>query len=338
MRIRWYDRVLIALSGLILLALGLLLIMTGLHAPKPVYDFGIKLAQAFMGLSVVHAIREGVWFALAALLVGGLLLALWGIRQWISLIPKRQKEQFFAATQIDRGTLTIARPALEHLVQKCVAEHPEMTVSKTTITSDADKATIRLRATMRSGVSMPKVTAALQKEIIAYLSECAGIAVSSVQVIVDDTTPPLMLPESVPIVTTQKALPGSASAPEKPQEIRENHYEIKTERTPEPELPREPESKPEIISEPDLEPDAIPIPLGSIVDDQPAVPVLASIAFPDEDVLDPMFSMNSRIDYNSINKENSDGEPVDIGNAVVDAEVIEAAELAEGGDVNAVGS
>ncbi|MDR1598851.1 MAG: alkaline shock response membrane anchor protein AmaP [Oscillospiraceae bacterium] len=295
MRIRWYDRVLIALSGLLLLALGTLLVMTGLREPKVVADLGIKIIQAPFGFAAAQSIRAGAWYTLAALIASGLVLALWGIRQWISLIPKRQREAFFTATEVERGTLTIARPALEHLVRKCVAEHPEMTVSKIHISSENEKATVRLRATMRSGVSMPKVTASLQKEIISYMSECAGVSVASVQVIVEDTTPPLLLPEGA--AAQRAALPQP---------------EPKQDTTPEPE--------------------AVPIPLGSFVDDEPAVPVMASIVFPgaeanapatesheadeteprdtigDSPAIDPMFSMEGRIDPDPKNGEEDEGD------------------------------
>ncbi|GHU66365.1 hypothetical protein FACS1894184_04170 [Clostridia bacterium] len=311
MRIRWYDRILIALSGLLLLALGLGLIMTGLREPKVIADFGIKILQVPFGFALAQSIRAGTWYVLAVLIASGLALALWGIRQWISLIPKRKHETFFAATELDRGTLTIARAALEHLVQKCVSEHPEMTVSKINIDSENDKATVRLRATIRSGVSMPKVTAALKKEIIEYMSECAGIAVSNVQVVIEDTTPPLMLP------------PASIIPPVIAEPVREI--------TPEPSTQSEPE------------PVAIPIPLGAFVDGEPAIPVMASISFPgdnksvafdsheadenDSDVesistsyssstieapldqqFDPAPDMSERIDYNSINGEEDGGE------------------------------
>ncbi|MDR1262984.1 MAG: alkaline shock response membrane anchor protein AmaP [Oscillospiraceae bacterium] len=311
MRIRWYDRVLIALSGLLLLALGLLLIMTGLHAPKPVYDFGIKLTQAFLGLTVVHWIREGMWYVLAVTIAAGLAFSLWGVRQWISLIPKRKHETFFAATQIDHGTLSIARPALEHLVQKCVSEHPEMSVSKINISNESEKAMVRLRATIRSGVSMPKATAALKMEIVKYISECAGIEVSNVQVIVEDTTPPLMLAEGVSVTqagSSWRSLPGQADGV--------------TARLPAANGPTS-ESAPIIAPEPE----AMPIPLGPIVDDEPAVPVMASLSFPDiareadetdpikddgdyddESAIDPMFSMDSRIAADPVNGEEDEGD------------------------------
>ncbi|MDR2657906.1 MAG: alkaline shock response membrane anchor protein AmaP [Oscillospiraceae bacterium] len=314
MRIRWYDRVLIALSGLLLLALGLLLIMTGIHEPKPVYDFGIKLTQAFLGLTVVHWIREGLWYVLAVMIAAGLAISLWGVRQWISLIPRRKHETFFAATQIDRGTLSIARPALEHLVQKCVSEHPEMSVSKINISSENDKAMVRMRATMRSGVSMPKATAALKKEIVEYISECAGIEVSNVQVIVEDTTPPLTLTDGVSAAQTGshwRSLPGQTDG--------------STARLP---AANGSASEPAPIIAP--EPEAIPIPLGSIVDDEPAVPVMASISFPDiareadetdpikddggyddESAIDPMFSMDSRVAADPVNGEEDEGDVAD---------------------------
>ncbi|MDR0397046.1 MAG: alkaline shock response membrane anchor protein AmaP [Oscillospiraceae bacterium] len=289
MRIRWYDRVLFALSGLLLFALGALLVMTGLREPKAVSDLGVKLIQVPFGFAAAQSIRAGEWYALTALIGSGLILALWGVRQWISLIPKQRREAFFTATEAERGTLTIARPALEHLVHKCVAEHPEITVSKINIVSENDKALIRLRATMRSGVSMPKVSSALQKEIISYMAECAGISVSSVRVIVEDTTPPLLPDDSRP--SRRPALP-----------------------------------QPELKREQHTEPDAIPIPLGAVVDDEPAIPASASTPFggewdkdepiqareadeitpgqnEGEPVIDRMFSMDDRIEVHPVNGE-----------------------------------
>ncbi|MDR1570650.1 MAG: alkaline shock response membrane anchor protein AmaP [Oscillospiraceae bacterium] len=206
MRIRWYDRALIALSALVPTALGALLFLVGIKSPDSVYNFGIKLAQAFLGLKVVHAIRDGAWYITATLLVAGLLLVVWGLRQLFSLLPKSQRESFFNATEMEHGKLSISLQALEHLVTKCIDDHPEFADCRIRITGDEDKARVSIRATLASGVSMPKATAALQKEIVNYLSDCAGIPVSGVNVIVEDTRQNPALPTPAPIA----ALPSSA--------------------------------------------------------------------------------------------------------------------------------
>lgn len=216
MRMRWYDRVLIILSALLLIAMGALLFMTGVRSPQPAYDFGLKLIQAFIGLTAVHWVRSGAWYAISLLVLAGLVLFGWGVRQLISLLPKRKEEEpYFNASDMQNGRLSISLQALEHLVTKCVEEHPEFSDSIIKITGDEEKATVNISASLATGISMPKATAALQKEIIEYLSDCAGIDVTGVNVIVDDTkhNPAIPSPKAVyalPEQVTVKAEPVQA--------------------------------------------------------------------------------------------------------------------------------
>ena len=198
MKIRWFDRLLITLSALLLLALGALLVMTGIRVPEAVYAFGIKLIQAFLGLKAVHWVRSGAWYSIAALILGGALIIAWGLRLLSSLLPKRERRTVFNASRLEHGNLSIALQALEHLVTKCVADHPEFTDARIRISGDDEKAAVTIRAALLSGVSMPKATAELQQQIVSYLSECAGIPVSGVHVIVEDTRHNPALPPPVP--------------------------------------------------------------------------------------------------------------------------------------------
>ena len=81
MKLRWYDRILVALSGLVLAALGVMIVLCGcgaVHLPEP---FALDVWTG------------GDWQWLPAIFLGGLLVFLWGI------LARRRKARKAAAAQ-----------------------------------------------------------------------------------------------------------------------------------------------------------------------------------------------------------------------------------------------
>jgi hypothetical protein len=124
----------------------------------------------------------------------GAALIVWAIRQIISIIPKKTRQSFFNAKQMENGKLSISLTALEHLVNRCLSNHTEFANSHVRIFGDEDKARVSIRSSIIGGASMPKSTSALQKEIVDHLNDYAGITVKSVDVVVEDTRLPGQLP------------------------------------------------------------------------------------------------------------------------------------------------
>jgi hypothetical protein len=217
MKTRWFDRLLIALSGVLLFALGAFLLLLGIRQPAPVFEVGRKLTQSLFGLTAARTLQAGHWYIIALLVAAGLLLMAWALRQLYTPFARPKKQAYFNASAIQNGSLQISLQALEHLVSRCLAQHPELMETRTSIHGEGDAVNIRLRATLRAGVRMPEIADALQQEIQEYLSECAGIRVSGVKIIVEDTQPgpdePRLLPEG-----TAKALPHPEPAPAAPPE------------------------------------------------------------------------------------------------------------------------
>ncbi|MDR2504860.1 MAG: alkaline shock response membrane anchor protein AmaP [Oscillospiraceae bacterium] len=193
MRIKWYDRLLIAVSSVILLALGAFVILTAYQVP-PIGDVGARLIMTLRVPGLTYGVTSWTWITIAIMTVIGVVLIVWAIRQIISIIPKKTRQHFYNAKEMENGRLSISLTALEHLVTRCLSNHTEFANSHIRITGDEDTARVSIRSTITGGASMPKSTAALQKEIVDHLSDYAGITVKSVDVIVEDTRLPGQLP------------------------------------------------------------------------------------------------------------------------------------------------
>ena len=163
MRVRWFDRLLIAISALLLITLGAFLILS-VFPQTHVYSVGLSVFNALNWFAVSRGLAGGTWYVIAAVIVIGLALLAWGIRQIFSLIPVKQRQSFFNATDLPNGRLSISLTALEHLVNKCIGNHTEFVDSHIKITGDEDKARVAIKSTITGGISMPKSTEALQKE------------------------------------------------------------------------------------------------------------------------------------------------------------------------------
>ncbi len=183
MRIKVMDRVLVALAGLILAALGVGAAMYALGAWQITLDLG-ALARDFVfwqrALIVV--------ISLALLTLGGYCLF---------FLLRRIKEKGFFLQHTEFGDLNISMHAMENMVRKCIDTHSELKVSGTRIHRAKEGVVVDMRISLANGVNIPLTVNALQKQIKHYITSCSGVDVKEVRVMVEtnnsmsaeDTTP-----------------------------------------------------------------------------------------------------------------------------------------------------
>lgn len=185
MKIRIWDRLLTALSGLLLVLAGLGLLVFGIGI------FPIKLDPAVL---------EGpftLWQRAIIVLAALLLIAL-GVHG-IGLLLRRRKEKGFVIQQTEFGDMSISMNAMETMVRKCVDAHEELSADSTHIYHGRDGVMVDLKITLRSGVNIPLTVNALQKQIKQYITSCSGVDVQQVRVMVEtDPTAARLLPGDIP--------------------------------------------------------------------------------------------------------------------------------------------
>ena len=202
MRLRWYDRILVALSGVVLAVLGAGVILCGCGV--------IRLPQ---GIALDLWTGQD-WKWLPVIFLGGLLLFVWGVHLIVRpLCPKRDLHgRYFTVKTNGEDTLSISVSALDQLVRKCLDAHPEVLTSRISIGGQERAMRLVIRVTLRSGVRIPQIVTQLQEQIKQYVSTCSGVTVEQVSVIVEATKNPEALKEGESV----KLLEPVADAPQAP--------------------------------------------------------------------------------------------------------------------------
>lgn len=175
MKIRVADRLLVALSGLILILLAVCI------ADQTILPMGVVAALE----KVTQGQTEHVLY-IAAVIAVVAVLALLGL-YCVGVMFRHQKKhkRGFVVQQTDCGELSIAVKAIEGLVQKCVDRHEEINVMATSLDTTRDGLIIKLRIGLAGGVNIPLAVSALQKQIKQYVSSCSGVDVKEVKVQVE---------------------------------------------------------------------------------------------------------------------------------------------------------
>jgi NADH:ubiquinone oxidoreductase subunit K len=213
MKIRILDRLLVALAGLVLLALCA----------------GV-VAQVFCNVPVTDYIDQ--WLAtpdqtvtIVTIAVAAALLIV-GIYCVCMMFRHRKGKRGFVLQKTENGELSIAIKAMEHLVQQCVESHPEMKLNSIRIDPEKDGVTVHVRITLASGVSIPLAVGALQKQVRTYLTSCSGVDVREVRVQVDTSADQakdspyavqgIIAPASAPLLHGGEAVKQEATVKEEP--------------------------------------------------------------------------------------------------------------------------
>lgn len=175
MKIRIIDRLLCALSGLILLAVAAGAVAETL--------FRVEVTTA-LGQYMANHTTANMAVVLAAVAV----MALLGIYGVSMLFRRGKGKRGFVLQKTENGELSISIRAIESLVQKCVDKHDELHVAGTTLENSRDGLVIKLRIDLASDVNIPLAVTALQKQIRQYITACSGVDVKEVKVQVETAT------------------------------------------------------------------------------------------------------------------------------------------------------
>ncbi len=170
MRFRVCDRMLAALSGLLIILLGVLVALVGTGL-LPVMD-----------LSVVYGPFD-IWQRVI-IIVAGLLLCLLGVHG-LWMLFRRRADKGFIVQRTDLGDMNIAMSALTSMVNKCVDQHQEIKVKKIRIHRVRDGVIVDLKILLANGINIPLTVNVLQKQIKQYITSCSGVDVHEVRVQID---------------------------------------------------------------------------------------------------------------------------------------------------------
>lgn len=173
MNLRWYDRVLIALSGLLLAALGVLATLMGGGVVRP---------ESF---TLDFWLGDG-WQWMPVIVLGGLLLLAWGV--WMIIRPFVETSdtsgRYYILKDRGDGEVQISVQALDHLVHRALGVWPEILSAHVRIGGQEDAMHITLRTTIQANVRIPELIGEVRAKIKQYVEECAGVRVESVKVII----------------------------------------------------------------------------------------------------------------------------------------------------------
>lgn len=174
MRIRILDRILVAIAGLIILA-----ICAGL------------VAQVFFNVDMVaKASRvlssENSW-AKAGIIAACLVLLLIGCYCLLVLFRHRRRKDRFILQKMESGDLAISLKAMETMVSKCLEQQSEIETQSIRLENQRDGLIIHIRGTVASGVSIPLTVDTLQKQIKQYVTACSGVEVKGIRVQIESS-------------------------------------------------------------------------------------------------------------------------------------------------------
>ncbi len=194
MRFRVVDRMLAALSGLLICALGILL---GLYGAGVLPEVDLSFMQG----------PFTVWQR-AIIIAAAFLLFLLGVHG-LWMLFRRRADKGFIVQRTDMGDMCISMSALKSMVRKCVDQHQEISVKKTHIHRLRNGVIVDLKILLANGINIPLTVNVLQKQIKQYITSCSGVDVHEVRVQVDTSNLPVeMQDEEIPVLE-QNAAPAA---------------------------------------------------------------------------------------------------------------------------------
>lgn len=181
MKIRFWDRLLVAFCGLLILLLSV-----GL------FVFGIGVFPFRLDVSMLNGPFE-LWQR-AVMVAAALALCALGLHS-IWMLLRRGREKGFIIQHTEFGDMSISMHAMENMVKKCVDSHQELTVNATRIHRGREGIVVDIKITLLSGVNIPLTVNALQKQIKQYITSCSGVDVQEVRVMVETNAAVAACPE-----------------------------------------------------------------------------------------------------------------------------------------------
>ena len=175
MRVKLWNRFIIAITGLLLLAAGILGALCALGFTPSWLD----LSWLESGLVVWQRIVLGAV---------SLALVLLGVHN-ICMLFARKNTKGFITQRTDFGNMSISMKALDTMARKCVNQHQELQIKSTKIYRVKNGIAVLIRLLLDAGVNIPLTVSALQKQIKQYIVSCSGVDVYEVQVLVETNQP-----------------------------------------------------------------------------------------------------------------------------------------------------
>lgn len=169
------TRVLAALGGVTLWVLGL-----------------SALAETFFHVQVTAKIGQllgaGTPLAVLATLLLAIALCAFGVCSLMMLSQKRAaKRSGFVMQKSENGVIGVSVKSIEGLVQTCIKQHEVIAGATISVVERRDGIVILLDIQEAAGVNIPLAVGALQKQIKQYVTDCTGVDVREVRVLVDNT-------------------------------------------------------------------------------------------------------------------------------------------------------
>ena len=177
MKIKFWDRIFLMAGAGVTMAVGAVLLVTGLRA------------SALSGESLTAEFR-------ALRIVSGLSCVAFSV--YLIVLPGHyaMQRRDYVVQRTDTGELRIAVKAIENLVEKCVDLHEEIQLVSMSILNAREGVVVELNISLANNISIPLAVASLQKQIKQYLVASSGIEVREVRVIVESTKDePLLVAE-----------------------------------------------------------------------------------------------------------------------------------------------
>ena len=199
MKIRILDRILVAVTGLLVLA--------GCVALGAQLFFGKDVAGRVT--KVLTNPQYRIWL-IAALV----LLVLLGCYCFLVLFRHRGRRDKFVMQKTDNGELSISLKAMESMVQKCLDPHKELSVQNVRLENQKGGLLIRIRGTVAGGVSIPLTVDALQQQIKQYVTACSGVEAKDIKVQIESSGPEAKDSLYAIEAPTARALPGGSNTKE----------------------------------------------------------------------------------------------------------------------------
>lgn len=206
MKIRVLDRILVFFAGIVLLFTGA----------------GV-IAERFFDVPVFDTLADMLFESLTVVIVATAVLVLLGVYCVCMMFRRYKGKRGFVVQRTEGGELSISIKAIENLVQKCIDKHEELHVMSTGLENSRDGLVIKLRIGLASGVSIPLVVSALQKQIKQYVTACSGVDVREVKVQVETASAnlkdsPFAVPDLLATPVTEKLAtttqePASVNSP-----------------------------------------------------------------------------------------------------------------------------
>lgn len=194
MRFRVTDRMLAALSGLLIIALGIAL--------------GLFGAGLFPNVDLSFLQGPFTIWQRAIIIAVALLLCLLGLHG-LWMLFRRRADKGFIMQRTDMGDMSIAMSALKSMVKKCVDQHQEVSVKKIHIHRLRNGIIVDLKLLLANGINIPLTVNVLQKQIKQYITSCSGVDVHEVRVQVDTSNMSIEDKKEETPVLEQEAAPAA---------------------------------------------------------------------------------------------------------------------------------